>query len=173
MLVPHPPSMMGLDCTVQGTTSCLWSRWFWGKLQRKQGLRRPQEDLGADSPTWLLVQWDFGMFSSQHTASVDHVNVSTVLVVVWISAILIGVQWFLILICWYMMWNIVLCAYLSFSVSSLKCLLRSLPACLVSRVRLGDPSEQPTRLLCPWAFTGKNTGMGCHILLQLRSLPIF
>ena len=25
---------------------------------------------------------------------------------------------------------------------------------------------QPTRLLCPWNFPGKNTGMGCHFLLQ-------
>ena len=25
---------------------------------------------------------------------------------------------------------------------------------------------QPTRLLCPWDFSGKNTGMGCHFLLQ-------
>ena len=25
---------------------------------------------------------------------------------------------------------------------------------------------QPTRLLCPWNFPGKNTGVGCHILLQ-------
>ena len=24
----------------------------------------------------------------------------------------------------------------------------------------------PTRLLCPWDFQGKNTGMGCHFLLQ-------
>ena len=24
----------------------------------------------------------------------------------------------------------------------------------------------PTRLLCPWDFPGKNTGMGCHVLLQ-------
>ena len=24
----------------------------------------------------------------------------------------------------------------------------------------------PTRLLCPWDFPGKNTGMGCHFLLQ-------
>ena len=23
-----------------------------------------------------------------------------------------------------------------------------------------------TRLLCPWNFPGKNTGMGCHFLLQ-------
>ena len=25
---------------------------------------------------------------------------------------------------------------------------------------------QPTRLLCPWNSPGKNTGMGCHIILQ-------
>ena len=25
---------------------------------------------------------------------------------------------------------------------------------------------QPTRLLCPWDSTGKNTGVGCHFLLQ-------
>ena len=25
---------------------------------------------------------------------------------------------------------------------------------------------QPSRLLCPWHFPGKNTGVGCHFLLQ-------
>ena len=25
---------------------------------------------------------------------------------------------------------------------------------------------QPVRLLCPWGFPGKNTGVGCHFLLQ-------
>ena len=25
---------------------------------------------------------------------------------------------------------------------------------------------QPTRLLCPWDFPGKNTGVGSHFLLQ-------
>ena len=25
---------------------------------------------------------------------------------------------------------------------------------------------QPSRLLCPWNFPGKNTGMGCHFFLQ-------
>ena len=25
---------------------------------------------------------------------------------------------------------------------------------------------QPTRLLCPWDFPGKRTGVGCHFLLQ-------
>ena len=28
------------------------------------------------------------------------------------------------------------------------------------------PWTQPTRLLCPWDFLGKNTRMGCHFLLQ-------
>ena len=26
--------------------------------------------------------------------------------------------------------------------------------------------RQPTRLRCPWGFPGKNTGVGCHFLLQ-------
>jgi len=30
---------------------------------------------------------------------------------------------------------------------------------------LCDPIE-PTRLLCPWNFPGKNTGVSCHLLLQ-------
>ena len=30
---------------------------------------------------------------------------------------------------------------------------------------------QPTRLLCPWDSPGKNTGMGCHFLLQGIFLP--
>ena len=25
---------------------------------------------------------------------------------------------------------------------------------------------EPTRLLCPWNSSGKNTGVGCHSLLQ-------
>ena len=28
------------------------------------------------------------------------------------------------------------------------------------------PWTQPTRLLCPWTFPGKNTGVGCHFLLH-------
>ena len=27
-------------------------------------------------------------------------------------------------------------------------------------------TRQPTRLLCPWDSPGKNTGVGCHFLLQ-------
>ena len=36
-----------------------------------------------------------------------------------------------------------------------------------SRVRTVRPHRwQPTRLLCPWDSPGKNTGVGCHFLLQ-------
>ena len=36
-----------------------------------------------------------------------------------------------------------------------------------SRVRLLRPHRwQPTRLPCPWDSLGKNTGVGCHFLLQ-------
>ena len=32
---------------------------------------------------------------------------------------------------------------------------------------------QPTRLLCPWDFQGKSTGVGCHCLLRIASAKIF
>ena len=36
-----------------------------------------------------------------------------------------------------------------------------------SHVRLCEtPWTQPTRLPCPWDSPGKNTGVGCHFLLQ-------
>ena len=31
---------------------------------------------------------------------------------------------------------------------------------------LCKPMDQPTRLLCPCSSPGKNTGVGCHVLLQ-------
>ena len=31
---------------------------------------------------------------------------------------------------------------------------------------------QPTRLLCPWDFPGKSTGVGCHCRLQSRNGPV-
>ena len=31
---------------------------------------------------------------------------------------------------------------------------------------------QPTRLLCPWDFPGKSTGVGCHYLLQYSFLVV-
>ena len=37
-----------------------------------------------------------------------------------------------------------------------------------SHVQLLRPHELwPTRLLCPWDFPGKNTGVDCHFLLQI------
>ena len=36
-----------------------------------------------------------------------------------------------------------------------------------SHVQLcATPRQQPTRLPCPWDSPGKNTGVGCHFLLQ-------
>ena len=39
------------------------------------------------------------------------------------------------------------------------------PQLLQLCLTLCDPM-QPARLLCPWNFPGKNTGVGCHALLQ-------
>ena len=41
-------------------------------------------------------------------------------------------------------------------------------ACVCSVVSdfLQPPGLQSTRLLCPWDYPGKNTGVGCHFLLQ-------
>ena len=39
-------------------------------------------------------------------------------------------------------------------------------ACLVVSNSLQPDGMQPTRLLCPWDFPGKNTGAGCHFSLQ-------
>ena len=35
---------------------------------------------------------------------------------------------------------------------------------------LCDPRRQPTRLPRPWDSPGKNTGVGCHFLLQCREV---
>ena len=37
--------------------------------------------------------------------------------------------------------------------------------CLVVRV-FCDPTDCSPRILCPWNFPGKNTGAGCHFLVQ-------
>ena len=44
---------------------------------------------------------------------------------------------------------------------------------LLSHVRLFVTpwTPKPTRLCRPWDFPGKNTGVGCHFLLQ-RTFPI-
>ena len=47
--------------------------------------------------------------------------------------------------------------------------IHSLCACVLSpfsRVSLPRCGLQPARLLCPWDSPGKNTGVGCHALLQ-------
>ena len=38
--------------------------------------------------------------------------------------------------------------------------------CMLSCILLFCYGLQPTRLLCPWDSPGKNTGVGCHFLLQ-------
>ena len=46
-----------------------------------------------------------------------------------------------------------------------------------SRLVVSDSSRphglQPTRLLRPWDFPGKSTGVGCHCLLRALGLPLF
>ena len=43
-------------------------------------------------------------------------------------------------------------------------------SCL-SRVRLCDPRDCSLPGSCLWDFLGKNTGVGCHFLLQGGGLP--
>ena len=44
---------------------------------------------------------------------------------------------------------------------------RACCACCVALVlSLGPHGLKPTRLLCPWDSPGKDTGVGCHFLLQ-------
>ena len=42
----------------------------------------------------------------------------------------------------------------------------SVPSCSVMSNSLQPRSPYLTRLLCPWDSPGKNTGVGCHALLQ-------
>ena len=52
----------------------------------------------------------------------------------------------------------------------LRCYSRALKLLLFSRQVISDSlwsrGLSPARLLCPWNFPGKNTGVGCHFLLQ-------
>ena len=44
---------------------------------------------------------------------------------------------------------------------------------LQSCLTLCDPHRrQPTRLLRPWDSPGKNTGVGCHFLLQCKKVKV-
>ena len=46
-------------------------------------------------------------------------------------------------------------------------ILQTMSVCSQSYLTLGDHMDcSPSRLLCPWNFPGKNTGVGCHFLLQ-------
>ena len=47
------------------------------------------------------------------------------------------------------------------------CVCMCVYVCLISHVQLFViHGLYPTRLLCPWDSPGKNTGVGCHFLLQ-------
>ena len=46
------------------------------------------------------------------------------------------------------------------------CYMCAVLRCSVVSNSLWPHGLLPTRLLCPWNFPGKNTGMGCHFLLQ-------
>ena len=41
---------------------------------------------------------------------------------------------------------------------------------LQSCLTLRPHRQQPTRLPCPWDSPGKNTGVGCHFLIQCRKV---
>ena len=56
--------------------------------------------------------------------------------------------------------------FLSFSTHHSHLLLLLLLLSRFSRVRLCATPWQPTRLPRPWDSPGKNTGVGCHFLLQ-------
>ena len=50
-----------------------------------------------------------------------------------------------------------------------KAFYKSCCCCLAAKLcltLLRPRGLQPSRLLCPWDFPGKNTGVGCHFLLQ-------
>ena len=55
--------------------------------------------------------------------------------------------------------NPIICLSLDFSPAAAA---KSLQLCLT----LQPHRQQPTGLLCPWDSPGKNTGVGCHFLLQ-------
>ena len=59
-----------------------------------------------------------------------------------------------------------ICHYLSISLKKKKCPCMHTQLCLT----LQPHRLQPTRLLCLWDFPGKNTGEGCHFLLQCMKM---
>jgi len=58
-------------------------------------------------------------------------------------------------------------AFFIFSFDILYCKMASI-ALSYGYKSLGPHGLQPTRLLCPWSFPGKSTGVDCHFLLQRK-----
>ena len=52
------------------------------------------------------------------------------------------------------------------------CMLLLLPLSLQSCLTVRPHRRQPTRLPRPWDSPGKNTGVGCHFLLQCRKVEV-
>ena len=46
------------------------------------------------------------------------------------------------------------------------CMGACMLSCQIVSNSLQPHGLQPKRILCPWDFPGKNTGVGCHFLLQ-------
>ena len=65
--------------------------------------------------------------------------------------------------------HILLLQHFSIWILNFQWLRWSMHACMLScfsRVWLFVTMDQPTRLLCLWDSPGKNTGVGCHAILQ-------
>ena len=88
--------------------------------------------------------------------------------VYWIFQVIRGVPWF------FTTW---LSSYIPHIIFSLLyifwCCFVSSDCCLVTRLcltLLRPHGLEPARLLCPWDFPGKNTGVGCHFLLTVSCI---
>ena len=75
------------------------------------------------------------------------------------------------------LWVVLIFFMISFAVKKLLSLIRSHLFVLITQTcpTLCDPKDcqavkshaRPARLLCPWDSLGKNTGLGCDLLLQV------
>ena len=61
------------------------------------------------------------------------------------------------------------CSSISFLFFAAAAAAKSLQSCPT----LQPLRQQPTRLPHPWDSPGKNTGVGCHVILQFCSFPLF
>ena len=62
--------------------------------------------------------------------------------------------------------GVCVCVCVCVSVCLCVCVSVCLCVCAQQCLTVWDTGLWPTRLFCPWDFPGKNTGMGCHSLLQ-------